>query len=371
MTLRIALPCSGLGHVHRGFERFTVELGRALGSSGAVDARVFGPRVPRDLSGRSIPCVHRAWLQRVGVGADRAYRIEQLTFSVGLLPILVGTRVDVVHVSDPAICSALLHARRRLGLRYRLVFCNGGGLSSEHWARFDHTQLVTPAQAQEALDAGVPRDRFSVVPLGIDPARLSTDISQAQARRTLGLPTDELLLISVAALDASTKRLDYVISELARTDRRWSLVCLGNASVETPILSRLAEAVAPRRVYFRTASPQEVPTYLAAADALTLASRTEGFGLALLEGMAAGLPVIARDIPSLRFLVRDDEQLAPLLEAGELAGALERLSVPADRARLGSRNRTRASELRWDALVPAYVDMYRRSAAARAAPESA
>jgi glycosyltransferase involved in cell wall biosynthesis len=67
--------------------------------------------------------------------------------------------------------------------------------------------------------------------------------------------------------------------------------------------------------------------YLAAADALALPSLHEGLGSVLLDAFAAGLPVVASDIPGVRDIVRDGETglLVRAADAGDLARALLRL----------------------------------------------
>jgi glycosyltransferase involved in cell wall biosynthesis len=92
---------------------------------------------------------------------------------------------------------------------------------------------------------------------------------------------------------------------------------------------------------------RDVPDLLSAMDILVLPSHTEGFGLALVEAMAAGLPVIATSVGALPEVVTEGENglLIPPRDAGALAGALERLlSDPALAQRLGANARTHVRE---------------------------
>ncbi len=360
MQRRVAIACSGLGFVRRGYERFAEELGAAL--QGHVAVRVYGHAVPRNLGGRGLPCLRRDFLERLGIGPDTAYYYEQVSFGAALLPVLALSRPDVVHLSDPALTNLLLRARDRLRLPFRLVFSNGGRIGPEHYGRYDHVQLVAPWQLEEARACGVPESRLSVVPLGLDTARFTITMSRKDARRKLGLHSG-LLAISVAALDATVKRLDYVIQELSAPGLEdWSLLCLGQRTAETARLEQLAAEVAPGRVLFRTAPPEEVPLHLAASDLFVLGSRNEGFGMALLEAMAAGLAVVARDVPSLRFIVDDESQLDQLERKGALSQLLAKRRAADLRETQGARNRRRAVEsFDWRILVPSYLEMYRRA----------
>jgi glycosyltransferase involved in cell wall biosynthesis len=359
LKLRIAIACSGLGRTVRGFERFAAELARALRDH--VDVAVFAAHRPRDLSGFTVPSVSRDTFRRLGMNPERAYYWEQATFAASLAPCLMLHRPTLVHVSDPALTNALLRIKRVVSSRPAVLFANGGALSPEHYARYDHVQLVAPWQAEEAQAAGLDLRRISVVPHGLFADGFLSLLSREEARRRLELPPG-LLAISVAALDRTVKRLDYLIEEIDRPGARdWRLLLLGQRTTETAALEELARARAPGRVIFRTASPERVPDYLAASDLFLLASKREGFGLALAEAMAAGLPAVARDIPSLRHILSDDLQLSPM-EPGALLSHLDAARSPETRRERGARNRQRVLEhFDWRALVPAYLEMYERA----------
>jgi glycosyltransferase involved in cell wall biosynthesis len=297
-----------------------------------------------------------------------AYYWEQVSFGAALAPALLASPPDIVHLSDPAIANLLLRFRKATGLRFRIVYCNGGGLTPEHYRRYDHVQLVSPPQAEEAERAGLPPDRFSLVPLGVDLPAAPSERATA-IRRRLDLPGGPLC-ITVAALERSGKRLDYLVEELSRpAGNGWSLLCLGQRTAETPALEALAARLLPGRALFRTVVADAVSLHLAAADLFALPSAREGFGLAAVEALAAGLPVVVRDIPALRHIVQDPEQIAPLEAPGEIAPHLAAALAPAVRDARGVRNRARARRFAWPSLVPEYLAMYERALATSASPE--
>ena len=106
----------------------------------------------------------------------------------------------------------------------------------------------------------------------------------------------------------------------------------------------------------------QVPTYLAAGDIFVFPSKFEGMPNALLEAMAAALPVVVSDIPPHReliqhgrtgFLARDPREMAHLVEA--LANNQDLRSSVGDAARVYVRE-----NLASEACTEAFLDLYKR-----------
>jgi glycosyltransferase-like protein len=105
----------------------------------------------------------------------------------------------------------------------------------------------------------------------------------------------------------------------------------------------------------------EIPAWYAAADALAFPSVKEGFGLAALEAMSAGLPVVTSDLPVFReWLTADrDALLVPVGQPQVLADALQRvLSDTALRTRLTSAGRSVAQRFSWAASARTHLSLY-------------
>jgi glycosyltransferase involved in cell wall biosynthesis len=93
-------------------------------------------------------------------------------------------------------------------------------------------------------------------------------------------------------------------------------------------------------------------------DVLVLPSAAEGFGLVLIEAMAAGVPVIATKVPGIRDVVRDGQTglLVPPFAPAQLAGAIDRvLRDQILRSRLVAQARDDvARRFSWDVVLPQY-----------------
>lgn len=113
--------------------------------------------------------------------------------------------------------------------------------------------------------------------------------------------------------------------------------------------------IGDRVVFHGSLTDEELPKILSCADALVLpsVSRSEAFGLVLMEAMASGKPVIATRLPGVRTVVREGETglLAEPGDTGSLSRAIKGLfSDPSLMRSMGERARKEAV-MRWDSSV--------------------
>lgn len=104
----------------------------------------------------------------------------------------------------------------------------------------------------------------------------------------------------------------------------------------------------------------DLPSLVAEASTLGFVSTKEGFGLAAMEALAAGVPVVARDLPVLREVFADTVAYATNTTA-IAAGILNQLEIPID-PDLGRRL---ASQFTWDAAAAAHQQFYATHLASR------
>ncbi|XRQ10206.1 glycosyltransferase [Actinomadura welshii] len=159
------------------------------------------------------------------------------------------------------------------------------------------TVAVSPTVAARLRGWGVPPGRIVVIPNGIDAAGFAFDAARrASTRRRLGIAAGERIVGAVGRL-VPAKRFDLLVEAIAPLDGvRLLLVGTGP---ERGRLERLARDVgATGRVIF-AGGTSDVAGALAAMDVLAAPSVQEAFGLAVLEALAAGLPVLYTTCPAL------------------------------------------------------------------------
>jgi len=135
---------------------------------------------------------------------------------------------------------------------------------------------------------------------------------------------------------------------------------------ERPAVQDLPNEIRERVVMLGNVPHEELPPYHAASEVFCApATGRESFGIVLVEAMAAGLPMVASDIPGYREVVRNgiDGMLVPPRDPAALAGAVsEVLDDPDTAKRLGEAGRSRAKRYSWETVAGEIEEIYREAA---------
>ncbi|MFI6644665.1 glycosyltransferase [Streptomyces sp. NPDC050504] len=200
------------------------------------------------------------------------------------------------------------------------------------------TVAVSPSVARRLEDWGVDGARIRVVPNGIDAGRFAFDPEQrAAARRRLGIAPDAFVVGGVGRL-AAGKRFDLLVRAVARVPDA-HLVLVGEGDERVRLLRAAQKHGVRRRVVLTgaCADPPEpgapagsgLPALLAAMDVFVSTSPDEAFGLAVVEALAAGLPVLYAACPAIADLPRDAVPAARPIsgDPDELASLLRKFAA--------------------------------------------
>jgi glycosyltransferase involved in cell wall biosynthesis len=165
----------------------------------------------------------------------------------------------------------------------------------------DRIVTITEALRRFTVDrVGVPAAKVETIHYGLD------DLPHAWgANPADDVPSDARILLAVSRLTAQ-KGIDVAVRALPALPDDSVLVVLGEGP-ERPALERLARELGVERRVFLPGRVPDVAAWLRRAALLVHPARWEGFGLAVLEAMLAGLPVVASDVSSLPELVVDGE----------------------------------------------------------------
>ncbi|MGI0129483.1 MAG: glycosyltransferase family 4 protein [Thermoplasmata archaeon] len=285
---------------------FDVRTGRALGR---LDADVFHLHYPppltsffatRSLQRRSVPvCLtYHCDLYLAGIGGRLLAGLYQ---SVFLPPTL--RRVDriVVHTRSYGVTSAMLRGRN-----------------------------------------------LTVIPSVVDLERFRPGLDPGSLRAELRLDGKRVLAFTGRLVPH--KGVDVILEALTALPDDVVLLVVGAGPRLPSLVSHARRLGVGDRVRFcASVSDDDLPRYLALADIFVFPSqsRLEGFGLAVAEAMAAGLPVVIADMPGVREVIEPGHEglLAEPLLATDLAQKVRSLlDDPALARRMGAAGRRRAEE---------------------------
>ena len=221
------------------------------------------------------------------------------------------------------------------------------------YSRYAQIACISAATA-EALGGCCPhvKDRLRVIPNGIVVGRFM-DACPADLP-----PVGEGMVRAVFVGRLDPLKDHRTLLRALTLAPRISLLLLGDGPLRRRVEDLAHELNVVSRVTFM-GFRNDVPQILKACDIYVHSSISEGFGIAACEAMAAGLPVIATDIPGLAQLVEGVGMLTPPGDHEGLARALNALAdSPEMRARMSVEGRRRARGFSIDRTVEGYVKMY-------------
>jgi D-inositol-3-phosphate glycosyltransferase len=231
-------------------------------------------------------------------------------------------------------------------------------------------------EVRELVRMGLPTDRATVVPCGVDAERFAPDASATADRSSSGVPQHQRhRLVSVGRL-VPRKGFGVVVEALAGLPDT-ELVIVGaeegtdDAQPEQARLRELAarHGVADRVHFAGQVRRAAMPALLRSADAVVCAPWYEPFGLVPLEAMACGVPVVGTAVGGLLDTVVDGVTgtLVPAQDPAALRDALRTLLArPDQRAAFGEAGRRRVLEhYTWSQVARATAAVYREVATAR------
>jgi len=205
----------------------------------------------------------------------------------------------------------------------------------------DELIALTPVERTEHLERGIGvSDRFAVIPSGIDIDRFKrARIGGKVMPEWFDCPSDATVIGSVGWL-TDIKGHRFLVDAVARLKQEHPhlhLVILGSGDQHDALLRQASQAGITQALHL-VGHREDVDCALAGMNCFVLPSLNEGMGRALIEAMAAGLPVIASRTGGIPALIEDEKNglLVPPGDSLALAVALRRiLSDPAWASTLG------------------------------------
>jgi len=260
--------------------------------------------------------------------------------------LLKEIRFSLVHVHTPVaafvtrLASQLTNTHPVLYTAHGFHFYKGGPLKNwllyynmeklaAHWT--DGLITINEEDYKAAQEFKLRRNGkvFFVPGVGVDIVGLEQRIAsmdRSEKRKELGLSVDTTVAITVGELNANKNHIQALkaLSKLNKTNFHYLIV--GNGESEQKLKKAVNELMLQGKVSF-LGFRRDVLELLVASDVFILTSRREGLPKAVMEAMAAGLPIIATDVRGNRDLVKSGENgyLVPIDDVEQTAIAIKRL----------------------------------------------
>jgi glycogen synthase len=178
------------------------------------------------------------------------------------------------------------------------------------YRRADRTIVLSRAFARIAVEYyRIPEDSIRVVPGSVDTSRFNTDLTRQQARKSLGLPLDRPLLVTVRRLvnRMGLHPLLEAMRDVCRVVPDVLLLIAGSGPLQEGLNQAIAEFELQKNIrLLGFVSDEQLPLLYRAADLNVVPSQAlEGFGLVAVEALAAGTPSMVTPVGGLPEIVSD------------------------------------------------------------------
>jgi glycogen synthase len=353
-----------------GMQNHTAELTRCLDRMGVrqlvLTSRLDGPpgrygfgrygQVAR--TGLRTPLVRQAWAPQASWLALGDRGLVSLVHAhcgedIAVLPL---ARLAAWKHGCPLVVTvhaSVRHTLRVTSARTAMLRLAGGLTEGRVLPRADMVIVLTRPAADRLLREGQPESRVRVIPPGYDPELFTAVTSD---------PFPDLPRPRVAYIGRIARQKDVgtLVEAFGRVGEQACLLIVGDGP-DRQAAQRQAMPLAGR-VHFAGFLPHaRIAAVLRHSDLLVLATRYEELPSVLVEGMAAGLPVVASRVGGIPALVDHDVNglLVPPGDAAALAAAITRvLTEPGTAARLSAAARRTAGRYAWPTLARRVAMVY-------------
>jgi glycosyltransferase involved in cell wall biosynthesis len=251
---------------------------------------------------------------------------------------IIENKIDIIHAHDSHSHSLMILIKQKEDT-FRLIVTRRSsgeikfGSKTKYLKHKIHYIAISEHIKGQLLSGGVGPDQIAVIPSMVDAEQLET------AERTFNFsafPKQKKIIISIGAFDDKKGHVDALrgISCLREKRQDFTYILIGDG----PKKGELEKFIAMNRLddVINLAGWQDNPADTHAIAHIFLApSREEGLGLALLEAMASGLPIVASDIPPHKELITDNEN-GLLFPAGDGVKMAERMELILENSNLAS-----------------------------------
>lgn len=280
-------------------------------------------------------------------------------FSFSEPPSQFNTKIVFSTYNTPVIGKRIFDGiGKRFDIEKRLVQRTIQEVSIDHF-------IVNSESFQEGFDEiGIAREKTARIDFGID----LNVFKPASVKESINIGKEIKILCTSRFV--ARKGIEYLIESLDYLPSNYHLYLTGSGSVHDQdthtFLKNKAAQYGDRVVLSsRKKSLEELVELYRSADVFVMSSEYEGFGLAALEAMACGIPVVATNVQGLREFVKHENTglLVDFANPEQIAGAIERLVSDNSLRRQLINNASRMAKASYnvDDMIDKYENLYKKT----------
>ena len=309
--------------------------------------------------GRPFPLPSRGSVGRISVSVWLRPKIKRM---------LDEQQFDVIHMHEPFssyVCVGMLSQSNAVNIATfhaypgSRVYDLGGARIAQPYFKMLHGRIAVSEPAKEYISSHFEGD-YELIPNGVRIDQYQQGVDP--------FPHLQDGMINLLFLGRADKRKGLKYLLLAYSKLKWDwpnlrLIVLGPGNPNDECQRIIAERSLQDIEFVGAVSDEEKFRYLKTADIYcSPATGGESFGIVLVEAMAAGLPIVASEIPGYMTVVRSgvEAMTFPPKDVGALAEALGQLLDDGDlKRRLAENSLRRADDFRWERVARQVLDYYR------------
>lgn len=324
--LSVAVVLPGLHLVNRGAEVALESIAIELSQMEDFEVTLFGmgsPRADRSYRFVHVPGISRSWFRKFpSIPLMRDETVwEELSFAMSLRRRFIPSEFDVViSCSYPFINWLISRGTNRQELRPQHIFVTQNGdwpaRCNRREYRYFHCDALICTNP-DFVDANFEKWPCTLIPNGVDVDLFCPGDAD---RASFGLPNDVPVVLMVSAL-ISSKRVMEGIRAVARLEDA-HLVIAGEGPLMKEVQS-LGRLLLGTRFHLLQIEHRQMPSLYRSANVLLHMSLDEPFGIAYVEAMSIGVPVVTHDCRVTRWMLNGTGHLVDTTSEAAVISALK------------------------------------------------
>lgn len=359
--MRVLFVLPGLHRVMRGAETAFEQLGKHLAMLPGHEITLIGSGKPKSNTPyhfQHVPCIPREafekWLVLPYLRGHYVY--EEMTFASRLLTAYRSQDYDVtVTCSYPYINWLLRAKRQKRSPRHIFVTQNGDWMCYARQSEFRHfgcDGLV--CTNPEYFERNQNRYPSTLIPNGVDPTLFTVGKGN---RAAFNLPETGSLVLMVSALIPSKRVIEGI-----RAVAQLSNVCLaiaGDGELRHEVQA-LGEELLGKRFKLVSLPQEKMPELYRCADVFLHMSQDEPFGIAYLEALSTGLPIVTHDRRVTRWTLEDCAVLVDTSNELEVASGICQALKQTSTEEIEQRQALVERRYTWSRLAEQYSEFFEK-----------